>query len=33
MYCEKCGSKNSENSKFCVNCGSELSNFTNSSSN
>ena len=33
MYCEKCRSKNSENSKFCVNCGSELSNFTNSSSN
>lgn len=33
MYCEKCGSKNSESSKFCVNCGSELSNFTNSSSN
>lgn len=33
MYCEKCGSKNDENSKFCVNCGSELSNFSYSSSN
>lgn len=26
MYCEKCGSKNSENATFCTNCGNKLSN-------
>lgn len=26
MYCEKCGSKNSENASFCINCGNKLSN-------
>lgn len=26
MYCSKCGTKNEENVKFCMNCGEELTN-------
>lgn len=25
MFCRKCGTKNNDNAKFCVNCGEQLS--------
>ncbi|WP_313342330.1 zinc-ribbon domain-containing protein [Sedimentibacter sp.] len=30
MFCSKCGKENSDDAKFCVSCGSEINNFSES---